>query len=295
MSTFRTSTSLLGCSLAIMAAAALSSRSASAVTISRGTSLALGQQTACPQTLPGATDTANNWRSAMAAHSIPLSANDGTLYWDEFADKIITGGHDSDPDNIDGAQATIVATHGVPIGGWTTMTDMGFYLSSTTGDPTPDCNVRASEMVLGPGWFYPGQSKIFVAAACHSMQMEWYIAKGKQPYLQTGWHQFHGFHGIWNTLTAPTMDDYVNDSFTGPTSVAWVENQSVFDAWQSTLADICAVAIVTGDTYDQVYDRIDHERYNNILYDNVTQTDSWALVYYSNCDPNAGNSVGSYL
>ena len=101
---------------------------------------------------------------------------------------------------------------------------------------------------------------IFATSSAHMRAISNGVLVSLTPYL----HQLHGYHGVTATGngTSTTLDDYLDDAFDGPASLAWVENETDFDHWTEGGQDVCAVTMTRGNSGADASTRRSNERYD---------------------------------
>jgi Family of unknown function (DUF6345) len=182
----------------------------------------------------------------------------------------------SDSSYLDDADAAILFWHGSE--------DGDVYKGSMRVDESGggDCKVREDEMDLGDQ-----DLEFLVLSSCHGLDdNQW-----KQWWKSfKGLHQLDSFHGLmW--ISSGRVDDYedfAEDAFDGPMSDAWLDNLYDTDIGDDNV-DQCPVAYGVGNGSTDLWDRIDHERYDNIKTDPTTFT-RWGATFIIGCNP-AGESV----
>jgi len=252
-------------------------------------SIRLGwNDSSCSDTINWST-AVDNWRSEMDAYGVNLGVKDTGMYWHEFTDYDY-GGEDHINENADTSDAIIVGSHGWQV--WTQSKDVcdpadscvsvrhQTYLSTTSGSPT-GCWVETDSYAMGDN-----QTEFYDDMGCYSNEPDLAAHMTNHTYRL---HQWHGFYGISNVMVGVDTDDYVDDAFDGSVSHAWVEQMTRWDAWPSTLKDICATSLVRGATEPDAVTRSDYETFGNANYSTDPRGWSWAYYYYCLCDPNHVN------
>jgi len=128
-----------------------------------------------------------------------------------------------------------------------------------------DCRLREDEMDLGDS-----DLEFLALSSCQSLDdNQW-----KQWWKSfKGLHQLDGFHGLmW--ISSGRVSDYRNfaeDAFDGPIADAWLDNLYDTNIGDDNV-DQCPVAYGVGNGRTDLWDRMDHERYDNRKSDPTTHT-----------------------
>jgi hypothetical protein len=124
-------------------------------------------------------------------------------------------------------------------------------------------------------------------SSCTSMdQDDWYPNWASS---FKGVHQIDGFHGIMY-INEGYIDDYrdfSDDAFDTSIGISWVEN--LYD-FRSAGQNQCPVALGAGvgaNGQSSAWDRLVHERYDNVYADPTTPT-WYGVVWVGGCDPKSG-------
>ena len=204
----------------------------------------------------------------------------GNIIDSDFADVSIRdwGNDDADDIGIDEPDALMVALHGGhgdPRARW-----RGKVRVDEAGDG--NCNAWQRDMLLDYDLDF------LCLSSCHSMDEHvWDLEKDGD-----GWsssfgriHQIDGFHGImW--ISSSYDDEYADfsdDAFDDPIATAFVENLY----WSYLFGpDQCPCARGVGDDLDDLWDRMDTERYNWV---NETDpvNDAQGVIFIEGCDPDS--------
>lgn len=204
----------------------------------------------------------------------------GNIINSKFADATkVSWGRDSS--YLDDADAAMLFWHGSEDGD----VYRGKMRLDESGDG--DCRVREDEMDLGD------QDLEFLAlSSCQSLDdNQW-----KQWWKSfKGLHQLDGFHGLmW--ISSGRVSDYRNfaeDAFDGPIADAWLDNLYDTNIGDDNV-DQCPVAYGVGNGRTDLWNRIDHERYDNIQSDPTTHT-RWGATFIIGCNPASESVVNSDL
>jgi hypothetical protein len=204
----------------------------------------------------------------------------GNIINSKFADASkVSWGRDSS--YLDDADAAMLFWHGSEDGD----VYRGKMRLDESGDG--DCRVREDEMDLGD------QDLEFLAlSSCQSLDdNQW-----KQWWKSfKGLHQLDGFHGLmW--ISSGRVSDYRNfaeDAFDGPIADAWLDNLYDTNIGDDNV-DQCPVAYGVGNGRTDLWNRIDHERYDNIQSDPTTHT-RWGATFIIGCNPASESVVNSDL
>ena len=238
-----------------------------------------------------------NWRAGLAAHGVPLSAHDATIFWSELTD-VTYGGDDANWGNADTADIAFIATHGVAerispsgVNCYTTedsrCTFGSWYalLTTTSGNPSGTCLANTDHMVIGNY-----NAEYLDTFSCESLEIrgesyEFWVTT--QLFASGSLHQWHGFTGTSASGhgTSDMTDDYIDDAFDGSAAVAWVVNLTSWDHWGGP-ADVCAVSYGRANSSTDLYYREWNERYGVTDYADPTGYIG-GYLYYSSCDPNS--------
>lgn len=207
-----------------------------------------------------------------------FSLTNGNIINSKFADatKVAWG---ADSGFLDDADAAILFWHGAESG--------DIYRGSMRVDESGsgDCKINQNEMELGD------QDLEFLAlSSCQSMDdnqwKEWWKSF-------KGLHQLDGFHGLmW--ISSGRVSDYRNfaeDAFDDNIADAWLDNLYDTNIGDDNV-DQCPVAYGVGNGNTDLWNRMDHERYDNIFSDPTTHT-RWGATYIIGCDPAAETVVDS--
>jgi hypothetical protein len=202
----------------------------------------------------------------------------GNIINSKFADatKVSWG---SDSSYLDDADAAILFWHGSENGD----VYQGSMRVNESGDG--NCTLREDEMDLGDS-----DLEFLVLSSCQSMDdNQW-----KQWWKSfKGLHQLDGFHGLmWiGSGFVGDYEDFAEDAFDGPMSDAWLDNLYDTDIGDDNV-DQCPVAYGVGNGSTDLWNRMDHERYDNIFSDPTTFT-KWGATFIIGCDPAAETVVNS--
>jgi hypothetical protein len=226
-------------------------------------------------------DMAQAWYDVMGDSSWyfkKFKLANGNIINSKFADatKVSWG---SDSSFLDDADAAILFWHGSE--------DGDVYKGSMRVNESGggDCKVREDEMDLGDQ-----DLEFLVLSSCHGLDdNQW-----KQWWKSfKGLHQLDSFHGLmW--ISSGRVDDYedfAEDAFDGPMSDAWLDNLYDTDIGDDNV-DQCPVAYGVGAGSTDLWDRIDHERYDNIKTDPTTFT-RWGATFIVGCNPASETVVNS--
>lgn len=216
------------------------------------------------------------WGHGSAAWAKDGFYHNGNIVDSDFtdADKVAWG-NDLGNDRADDVDVMMVALHGGNANDnrWT-----GRVRVNEAGDG--NCDTYQGSIVLGEA----GSDLEFLhLSSCFSMDQEdWWPAWSD---TFKGLHQIHGFHGImWiSSARADDYEDFADDAFDIPLVEAWYDN--LYDTgigdgdW-----DQCPVARGAGTSQNNLWSRMDHERYNNV-YSDPTNPSWHGVVYIRGCDP----------
>lgn len=202
---------------------------------------------------------------------------DGNIVNSLFADKsVVAWGRDDI--NLDEADAALVAWHGSESGN----VYRGSMRVNEAGEG--DCSLRQDEMKLG------NQDLEFLhLSSCQSMDDNQWSTWWK---AFNGLHQVDGFHGfMWiGSSLVNDYKDFADDAFDTSIAEAWLDNLYVPNISGSD--DQCPVAYGVGASVDDLWNRMNHERYDYVMSDPKTFS-YWGAIYISGCDPANETVIGS--
>lgn len=202
---------------------------------------------------------------------------DGNIVNSLFADSGVVGwGRDSS--NLDEGDAALVAWHGSESGN----VYQGSLRVNEAGDG--DCTLRQDEMRLGND-----DLEFLHLSSCQSMDdNQW----GTWWRAFSGIHQVDGFHGLmWiGSGMVDDYEDFADDAFDTSIAEAWLDN--LYIRRVSGNDDQCPVAYGVGSTVSDLWNRMNHERYDYVMSDPVT-FNYWGAIYITGCDPANETVVGS--
>lgn len=226
-------------------------------------------------------DMVDAWYDEMGSSSWyfkKFSLVNGDIINSKFADasKVAWG---ADTSYLDDADAAMVFWHGSESG--------NVYKGSMRVDEAGggDCKINQSEMELGDR-----DLEFLAISSCHSLDdnqwEEWWKSF-------KGLHQLDGFHGLmW--ISSGRVGEYRNfaeDAFDDNIADAWLDNLYETGIGDDNV-DQCPVAYGVGNGSTDLWDRMDHERYDNIFSDPTT-FNRWGATFIIGCDPASETVVNS--
>jgi hypothetical protein len=198
------------------------------------------------------------WRTAVAGHTVNLGPNDATIFWSEIADgDVVSGGEDDINDNLDTADLVIIGTHGGIVGSVASPTGFSLSTTTTSGNPGGDCTVQSNEMTLGDDG-----ANFVDFYGCSVVNHELWRLTNTFETVTRLVHQVHGFNGTMTDRVGIYVDDYIDDAFDGSATWAWVDNLTDYEHWTAGGADVCAVSVVRGTSWNDALTRVNTERYD---------------------------------
>lgn len=181
---------------------------------------------------------------------------------------------------IDGADVTLIATHGG--GGLETETRFTMASADATLGNGGGTQLSAAKMLLDD------QADYVQLFSCAGIQYtERYLSYWRS--RTNGLHQLHGYHGAASTGMWDHLDDMAEDAFDGSVAWSWLENMTVFGKDY----DRCAMTLLWGSSANNAYWRRDRETYaNHGSYSDPTGASRvGASMYYCNCNPPDGENL----
>lgn len=225
-------------------------------------------------------DMVQAWYDVMGDSSLyrkKLKLVNGNIINSKFADaNKVSWGRDSS--FLDGADVAMLFWHGSEDGD----VYRGTMRLNESGDG--NCKLRQDEMELGDL-----DLEFLALSSCNSLDdNQW-----KQWWKSfKGLHQLNGFHGLmW--ISWWYIGDYRNfaeDAFDGPIADAWLDNHYMTNIGEDNV-DQCPVAYGVGNGRTDLWNRIDHERYNNIKSDPTNER--WGVTFIEGCNPAAETTIDS--
>ncbi|HET8934753.1 MAG TPA: DUF6345 domain-containing protein [Polyangiales bacterium] len=195
----------------------------------------------------------------------------------KFADNnLVTWGQDTS--YLDDADAALVFWHG---------SESSNVYRGSMRLPNPSnsaCKVYRNEMQVGDR-----DLEFLALSSCQSMDdNQW----GTWWQAFKGLHQADGFHGLmWiGPGHVGDYEDFADDAFDDNIADAWLDN--LYRPNVSNGDDQCPVAYGVGNGRTDLWNRIDHERYDNVFSDPTTYT-RWGATFIGGCDPAAETVINS--
>lgn len=199
----------------------------------------------------------------------------GNIVDSDFTDLVLVPwGLDHLDDHVDEPDVAMIALHGGE-----DPDDLRWRGKVRVDEPgAGNCRAYQGEMSFGET-----DLEFLHLSSCHSMdQDDWVQARWGTSFA--GLHQVNGFHGImWiSDWYSDRYEEFSDDAFDDPISEEWVESHYDGAFWPGEF-DHCPVSRGVGSTRNDVWNRMDHEEYDNVFSDPAN--DWWGVVYIEGCDP----------
>ncbi len=214
------------------------------------------------------------------------STVDGNLDRDPLCDPD-HGTNCNDHNVLDEADATMFFAHGSDRGdSW------GAVLRRDGGPSVNDCWIDAPN-ASNVGDLFAGDNDLefLHLSSCHGLDKDnlgnaWRMLQDPTDSPGNGHygHQVTSFHG-WMWITSSLDDDYedfADDAHSVSIKEAWMDQMYKPDISGSD--DQCPVAYAVGANSSDCFNRIDHERYNNV-YSDPSGIGYYCYYYYAGCNP----------
>jgi hypothetical protein len=236
-------------------------------------------------------DMADNWYDEITDHGWYHKAGrqvNGNMDRDIFCDPDTGLANCDDGSRLDAADAAIIALHGADSGNhWRGS------LRRNGGASVNDCNIDGSESAVPGGELHAGDVDLefLHLSSCFSMDDDNlpftyfnFEDAVDSPVNGRRLHQLDGFHGIMyiGGCCDDQYEDFADDAFDVSIKEAWLDNMYVTGINGSSTQ--CPVAYAVGRDRNDCFDRIDHERYNNVRSD-PGAIGYYCYYYYDGCDP----------
>ena len=197
----------------------------------------------------------------------------GSIVDSDFVDPDeVDFGNDFANDRADEPDVMMIALHG---GEADDQRWFGRVRVNEAGDG--NCNAYQGHVVLGDT-----DAEFLHLSSCHSMDDDvWWDEWGES---FGGVHQIDGFAGIMWISGSYTdrYEDFSDDAFDVPIAEAWYDNHYDSAFWPGE-HDHCPVARGVGASVNDLWNRMDHEEYDNVFSDPATDRDG--VIWIEGCDP----------
>jgi hypothetical protein len=213
--------------------------------------------------------------------------HNGEIIDGDFTDPdIVSWGNDDGTDRLDKADAYMVALHGgdASDGRW-----IGRVRVDEDGGG--NCDAYQGSIELGDG----DDLEFLHLSSCNSMDEDDWWDEWNDTFDRL--HQVSGFHGIMWIHSSYTSDyeDFAEDGFDDTIMEGWMYNMYKSDVKNDGDSDQCPVERAVGTTREECLDRMDTERYDDVLTDPEGNDESrWECVYFwDGCDPRGKDELSA--
>jgi hypothetical protein len=204
--------------------------------------------------------------------------HNGNIVDSDFTDPdLVSWGNDFASDRNDEPDALLVGLHGGkndPDGRW--------VASVRRNEPGEgNCGAYQGHMKLGDE-----DLEFLHLSSCHSMNHnvweEWLDTFSRL-------HQVDGYHGVSYVFRTygHRYGSFADDSFDTSIANAWVDNLYKYRARNKSQ---CPVALGAGTDQTNLWDRLDHERYNWVFPDQSSNNQA-GTIWVAGCDPRGASAL----